>query len=140
MKNVLIVEAKTQMAPVLQPVLETAGFAVRITDRLDGAVAQIGAADVVLVDLEGLKQEGLAIVRAIRALCPNLAVITLNHPKNVDLSIRAMRMGVFEELLLPLNVENLIGSIRKALRRADGHDPKPADAPAATPRQEGEPS
>jgi DNA-binding NtrC family response regulator len=141
MKKVLIVETEVQMAPVLQPVLEAAGFAVRVADHREDVVAQLGraGADVVLVNLEGLSHEGLAIVRAIRTLCPGVAVITLNDPQNMDLSIQAMRMGVFDDLFMPLNVESLIGSIRKAVATAGGNAPEPALKPATTPRLEGDP-
>jgi len=140
MKNVLIVENETQIAPALQPVLEAAGLAVVPADRREAVVTHLEQSNVhvVLVNLEGLKQEGLAIVRAVRALAPEIAVITLNTADQMDVSIQAMRMGVFDELLMPVNVENLIASIRRAVGHTGGPATKPAATPAPTPRLEGE--
>jgi two-component system response regulator AtoC len=142
MKKVLIIEKQAQMASVLQPVLEAAGLAVVVINPDEGLMDQIrrAAIAVVLVNLEGLKKEGLTVLAAIRAFAPKLAVITLNASPNVELSIQAMRMGVFDDLLMPLNVESLIASIRRAMAITDPNNAEPAAGPATISRTQGDPS
>ena len=140
MKNILIVEAEPHMAPVLQPVLEAYGFAVHIADRREAVVAHLERCldQAVVINLENLKHEGLAIAGTVRALCPDLAIITLNTPATIDLSIQAMRMGVFDDLLMPLNVDQFIASIRRAVGAAAGTIAQPALKPAIPSRSEGD--
>ena len=69
----------------------------------------------VLVDLEGLKREGLAIIRMIRADFPEIKIITLNTHEQLDLSIEGMRLGAWDDFLIPFAIDNLIVCIKSAL-------------------------
>lgn len=73
--------------------------------------------DVVLLGLEGLRQEGLSLIRIIKRITPSTEVITVNGPQYMDLSIEAMKLGAFDDFLIPFELESLIGSLRRACRK-----------------------
>ena len=70
--------------------------------------------DVALLDLSGLKLEGLKLLRLIKKLNPLTEVITLNASGNMALSIEGMKLGAFDDLLIPLNISTLMERIQAA--------------------------
>lgn len=70
--------------------------------------------DVALLDLSGLKLEGLKILSLIKTLNPLTEVITLNGSGNMALSIDGMKRGAFDDLLIPTDINNLVQRIKSA--------------------------
>jgi DNA-binding NtrC family response regulator len=84
---------------------------------------QIGAAtailsqkpiDVGLVDLSSLKIEGVRIVEEIKRIKPHVEIITINTYDYFNNSIAAMKAGVFDDFLIPVEINTLIRSIQAA--------------------------
>ncbi len=73
--------------------------------------------DVALLDLSGLKLEGLKILSLIKKLNPLTEVITLNGSGNMALSIDGMKRGAFDDLLIPIDINSLIQRIKTAYAR-----------------------
>src|SRR6056297_1176965 len=104
-------------------------FRMNLTRRLDGERFRVFPAnrpavikrlikknkiDVALLDLSGLKLEGLNVLRLIKKLKPLTEVILLNTTGNMALSIEGMKLGAFDDLLIPLNINTLIQRIESA--------------------------
>ena len=75
------------------------------------------AVDVVLLGLSGMGRQGLALLRQIRTGWPTVQVITLNESQQIELSIEAMKMGAFADLMPPFDLDALCDSVRAAARR-----------------------
>jgi DNA-binding NtrC family response regulator len=75
--------------------------------------------DVVLLSFAGDKQRGLTLLRTIRRLHPCLEVILLTFADDHSLaaSIEGMKLGAFDELLVPFNINTLLGQIQEAWQR-----------------------
>jgi DNA-binding NtrC family response regulator len=104
-------------------------FRMNLSRRLDGGGIQIFPADrppeikrlikkqkidVALLDLSGLKVDGLKILQMIKKLNPLVEVITLNAAGQVPLSIDAMKLGAFDDLLIPVSIDTLTERIKAA--------------------------
>jgi DNA-binding NtrC family response regulator len=72
------------------------------------------AADVVLMNLNDLKQEGMGLIKMIKKKHPAVQVITINSGDQISLSIKGMKLGVFDDFLMPLDLESLISRILEA--------------------------
>ena len=70
--------------------------------------------DVVLVSLNDLKKEGMALIKMIKKFRPAVQVITINSGDQISLSIEGMKIGVFDDFLMPLDLDSLISRIREA--------------------------
>ena len=81
------------------------------------ALLQAQAIDVAVLSLNGLKREGLSLLRFIKKNHPGIEVITITGPNHVDLSIEGMKSGAFDDFLVPFELDSLIGSIRDAYRK-----------------------
>ena len=75
--------------------------------------------DVVLLGFKGDRQLALALLRTIKEVRPLVEVILLSSSEDHSLaaSIEGMRLGAFDELLVPFDVETLVDRIQEACRR-----------------------
>ena len=85
------------------------------------------AIDVVLLSLNDLKKEGLALIKRIKKMRPPVQIITVNSPDQISLSIEGMKMGVFDDFLMPLDLDSLILRIKDACQaKKDAESIKPS--------------
>ena len=70
--------------------------------------------DVVLLSLNDLKKEGLVLIKMIKKMRPPVQIITVNSPDQISLSIEGMKLGAFDDFLMPLDLDSLILRIRDA--------------------------
>lgn len=75
--------------------------------------------DVVLLGLKGNKKLGLALLKTIKEKRPLVEVILLSSSEDHSLSasIEGMKLGAFDEILVPFDLETLLGRIHEACRR-----------------------
>jgi DNA-binding NtrC family response regulator len=115
--HILIIEAENRFRKNLYQCLQAEGFTVdKVTPQDD--VATIVAnekVDAVLLGVDGLGREGLALIRPIKAIRPGTEIIIINDASHMDLSIEAMELGAFDDFLIPLDIESLARRIREAV-------------------------
>jgi DNA-binding response OmpR family regulator len=81
------------------------------------AALALGAFDCAVVDVKMPGMDGLELLRRMRAGWPATGVILLTGHASVELGVQGMEMGAFEYLLKPVDVDELLGTIRRAARR-----------------------
>ena len=123
--RVLIIEADFNFRSSVAAHLRQAGFDILTAADRAGARAILGrrAVDVVLLGLAALGAGGRQLLREIRTTWPLIRVITLNQNEQIELSIEAMRLGAFADLMPPFDMEALRESVRAA---AGGDSPQPS--------------
>jgi len=72
--------------------------------------------DVVLLSLNDLKKEGMALIKMIKKKHPAVQVITINSGDQISLSIEGMKLGVFDDFLMPLDLDSLILRVQEAFQ------------------------
>ena len=82
-------------------------------------IVEKSAFRVALLDLSSLSDQAPVLMRAIRRNRPTAAVILLAGPEHIPLSIQCMRLGAFDDLPVPLDVDLLVSSVRAALAQRD---------------------
>ena len=119
--HLLIIEAENRFRKNLYQHLQAKGFKVdKVTP--DDAVEEIVAAeniDVVLLGVDGLGRKGLELIRPIQTISPNTEIITINDADQMDLSIEGMKLGAFDDFMVPLDIDCLAARIREAAKRRD---------------------
>ena len=99
--------------------------------------------DVVLLGFAGDKQRGLSLLRSIKQVHPCLEVILLTFADDHSLaaSIEGMKLGAFDELLVPFNIDTLLKRIQEACQRKSACEAKAltgGDAEERPPRSGGQ--
>lgn len=114
--HVLIIEAENRFRKNLYQCLHAEGFTVdTITQHDDYAtIVAKEKIDLVLLGVDGLGREGLALIRPINAISPMTKIIIINDPDYMELSIEGMDLGAFDDFLIPLDIDSLAKRIREA--------------------------
>ncbi len=76
------------------------------------------AFDCAVVDVRMPVMDGLELLRRIRKDFPNLPVILLTGHASVELGIQGMELGAFEYLMKPVELDELLDTIRRAAQES----------------------
>ncbi len=120
--RILIIEAENRFRKNLYQCLQAEGFTVdKVTpqDDVETIVAN-EKIDAVLLGVDGLGREGLALIRPIKAIRPGAEIIIINDASHMEFSIEAMELGAFDDFLIPLDIESLARRIREAVIHQNG--------------------
>ncbi|MCF8050133.1 MAG: response regulator [Desulfobacterales bacterium] len=98
------------------------GFIVDKVTPDDGIEAIVAAEDidVILLGIDGLGRKGLDLIRPIQRLSPKTEIITVNNADQMDLAIEGMKMGAFDDFMVPLDIDLLASRIQEAKKRRNG--------------------
>ncbi|MBW2065408.1 MAG: response regulator [Deltaproteobacteria bacterium] len=72
--------------------------------------------DVVLLGVKRPGRQAMDLLRRIKKIRPLAEVILLNGSEDLSLSIEGMKLGAFDDFLLPLNLDSLVLRVREACR------------------------
>jgi DNA-binding NtrC family response regulator len=109
----------------LERLLRHEGFDVVLaTDGMSGfARVEDAAPDVLVTDLRMPGMDGIELLRRARALNPELVVVVMTGFGDVDTAVRAMKEGAEHYLIKPIQIDELVLLVRRALeKRALGHE------------------
>ncbi|HWP35015.1 MAG TPA: response regulator, partial [Thermodesulfobacteriota bacterium] len=116
MARILIVDDEPGVRESLRMVLK-GEHDVRTAADAPAALARLaeGPVDLVLLDILMPGMDGLELLRAIRQRHPALPVVMLTATRTIRTAVEAMRLGAFDYLTKPFDVEELLVVVRQAL-------------------------
>lgn len=117
--RVLLVEDDGRVAAAMRSALARRGIAIEWVATGREALAQVGGADVVLLDLGLPDLNGLELCRSIRQES-DVAIIVVSARGQVDDRIVALRSGADDYLVKPFNMDELVARVEAVLRRRSG--------------------
>ena len=117
MKNkILIIDDEKNICASLTYALEDLHEVSTVTNPKEGlALLKETNFDLVLLDLRIGKISGLDILKSIKTIDPDIVVIMMTAFGSIDSTIEAIKNGAFTYLTKPLNINELIVTIDKAL-------------------------
>ena len=115
--SILIVEDDAAMREMLREALEDDGYSVETAANGRAGVERVqkGGVDLVVSDVKMPEIDGLDMLREIKAVSPSPYVITITAFGSIDTAIRAVKLGAFDYITKPFEVDQLILSVEKAL-------------------------
>jgi DNA-binding NtrC family response regulator len=116
-RTVLVVEDDGAMRELLVEALSEEGYRVEgAAGGRDGVrIVSEGRVDLVVTDLRMADLDGLDLIREIRTLPSPPAVITITAFGTIDTAIRAMKLGAFDYITKPFEIDQLLISVERAL-------------------------
>lgn len=117
-KTVLIVDDDPAQRRLLQAAVERQGFATRMAEDGEQAIAQAAdpAVDVMLLDLIMPGVSGMEALAQIRQKREDLPVVVLTASGGIDTVVKAMQAGANDFFVKPASPERVLVSIRNALK------------------------
>ncbi|MGM0453344.1 MAG: response regulator [Thermodesulfobacteriota bacterium] len=114
--TLLLIENETYFQQILGNRFQREGFTLLCARRLAEAKTLVARKkiDVALLDLSALKGEGLGILKAIKQSRPLMEIITINNSDHFGLSLDAMKLGAYDDFLIPIDINALMDRIKAA--------------------------
>lgn len=78
--------------------------------------------DVVVLDLRMPEMDGIEVLRRIKEIQPRVEVVLLTGYASMESGIDGMRLGAFDYLVKPCEIEELISKIQNAYRKSLGQE------------------
>jgi len=119
--RVLIADDEKNIRSSLGTTFELAGYAVVGAADGEQAIEAIerGGVDLVLLDLQMPKLDGLGVLRKLRESGVDVPVIVLTAHGTIEAAVEAVQLGAFDFIEKPPHAEKILLSARNALRQSD---------------------
>ena len=129
-RTILIVDDDRAIRDGLTRAISTAGFAVRACEGIGAARRALAEAEVdcVLLDIRLKDGDGLDFLGELRKTHPRLPVVMATAYGDSDRTIQAMKLGAFDYVTKPFDLDALLATITRASRSTEA-------ASAPTPRE-----
>lgn len=117
--TVLLVDDEKEFASTLAERLNLRGLNVETAYSGEEALQSMARnpAQVVVLDLMMPGMSGLVVLETLRRDYPNTRIILLTGLGSVSDGVKGMKMGAFDYLMKPVEIESLIQTIREAMRK-----------------------
>ena len=119
MSKILIIEDEESIRRVLNKVLMQDDKSYSITEAVDGldGISKINSSkfELILCDIKMPKKDGIEVLKHILTECPNTPTIMISGHGDLETAVESMRLGAFDYISKPPDLNRLLNSVRSAL-------------------------
>ena len=117
----LVVDDERHQRDILQMILDAEGYETVSARNARHALQELREQpfDAVLTDLKMPDMNGIALLTELLKVQPGLCVILMTAHGSIDTAVEAMRRGAFDYLTKPLEKDELLVVLGKAIERSD---------------------
>ena len=114
--TVLVVDDEEKIQKLLALNLRNS-YRVIVAGNVDEAVAYLekGEVDLVLTDLKLPGEDGIAMLKKVKAFDSSIPVVLMTAYGTVENAVEAMKLGAFDYLLKPVKMKEVVVTVQKAL-------------------------
>ena len=120
MSNILLIEDEDSIRRVLKKVLQEDNQHYKFTEATDGqegiSTIKKQEFDLILCDIKMPKKDGIEVLDFIRNHTPTTPVVMISGHGNLETAVKAMRMGAFDYISKPPDLNHLLSTVRSALQ------------------------
>jgi len=119
MKRILVVDDEQSMRELLAIMLKKDGFDVVAAESRTQAAAVLarGPVDLIVTDVKLPDGDGIEILRHVKAAAPETVVIVMTAYGSTETAVAALKLGAYDYLIKPFDVDELKIVVRNALER-----------------------
>jgi len=117
MKRLVVVDDETKLLRLIASLFEDHGWRVRTATRAEEAeqLLRAGSYDVLVTDVRLPRRSGIELLKLAHSIQPDLQVVVISAYGTVSGAVEAMRLGAFDYLLKPFELEGLLLIAERAL-------------------------
>ena len=118
---VLVAEDEDLMRAIVSRLLEESGYRVAAVASAEEALEVFAAEDVAvtLTDIRMAGMDGLALLDRLKDIDPEALVVVMTAYSSVDSAVAALRKGAYDYITKPFVNEDLLQSVKNALRQRE---------------------
>ena len=118
-ERILIIDDEPKIGQMISDILRDEGYEPIIALDAERGLESTRKNDLglVLLDLKLPDKDGLDVLKEIAALKPNLPVVIISAHGNIKTAVQTTKMGAFDFLEKPLDMDRLLITVRNALQQ-----------------------
>jgi DNA-binding NtrC family response regulator len=118
---ILVAEDEDLMRAIISRLLEESGYRVAAVASAEEALEAFAAEDVAvtLTDIRMARMDGLALLDRVKDIDPEALVVVMTAYSSVDSAVSALRKGAYDYVTKPFVNEDLLQSVKNALRQRE---------------------
>ncbi len=121
MSKILIIEDEAAIRRVLVKILSEENDTYQVDEAEDGAVGlekiKNTDYDLVLCDIKMPKLDGVEVLEAVKKIKPEIPMVMISGHGDMETAINTMRLGAFDYISKPPDLNRLLNTVRNALDR-----------------------
>ena len=119
MSNILIIEDEAAIRRVLRKIISEENETYEVDEAVDGlrGVEMIleKEYDLVLCDIKMPKMDGVEVLERVKKVKPEIPIIMISGHGDLDTAVNTMRLGAFDYISKPPDLNRLLNTVRNAL-------------------------
>ena len=123
MSKILIIEDEESIRRVLKKVLIEENNKYQFIEASDGVQGiekiKSNKFNLILCDIKMPKKDGIEVLQFIIKECPKVPVIMISGHGDLETAVESMRLGAFDYISKPPDLNRLLNSVRSALKNND---------------------
>ena len=123
MSRILVIEDESAIRRVLVKILSEENDAYQLEEAEDGLkgleAVKNNDYDLVLCDIKMPKMDGVEVLEAARKIKPEIPFIMISGHGDLDTAVNTMRLGAFDYISKPPDLNRLLTTVRNALDRKE---------------------
>jgi DNA-binding NtrC family response regulator len=119
MSKILIIEDEAAIRRVLSKIISEENRSYDVTEAEDGLeglelVSKMDY-DLILCDIKMPKMDGVEVLQKMKSMAPEIPIIMISGHGDLDIAVQTMRMGAFDYISKPPDLNRLLTAVRNAL-------------------------
>ena len=123
MPKILVIEDESAIRRVLVKILSEENDAYQVEEAEDGLAGidkiKKDDFDLVLCDIKMPKMDGVEVLEAVKKIKPEIPMVMISGHGDLDTAVNTMRMGAFDYISKPPDLNRLLNTVRNALDRKE---------------------
>jgi DNA-binding NtrC family response regulator len=123
MSKILVIEDEAAIRRVLVKILSEENNSYQVEEAEDGLIGiekiKKEDYDLVLCDIKMPKMDGVEVLEAVKKIKPEIPVVMISGHGDLDTAVNTMRLGAFDYISKPPDLNRLLNTVRIALDRKE---------------------
>ncbi|MEW7292614.1 sigma-54-dependent transcriptional regulator [Aquimarina sp. 2304DJ70-9] len=123
MAKILVIEDEAAIRRVLVKILSEESDKYEVFEAEDGLAGiekiKTEEYDLVLCDIKMPKMDGVEVLEAIKKIKPEIPIVMISGHGDLDTAVNTMRLGAFDYISKPPDLNRLLNTVRNALDRKE---------------------
>jgi DNA-binding NtrC family response regulator len=123
MAKILVIEDEAAIRRVLVKILSEENNKYKVFEAEDGLSGiekiKVDDYDLVLCDIKMPKMDGVEVLEAIKKIKPEIPIVMISGHGDLDTAVNTMRLGAFDYISKPPDLNRLLNTVRNALDRKE---------------------
>jgi DNA-binding NtrC family response regulator len=123
MSKILVIEDEAAIRRVLVKILSEESNTYEVESAEDGvkglSMIKEFDYDLVLCDIKMPKMDGIEVLEAAKKIKPEISIVMISGHGDLDTAVKTMRMGAFDYISKPPDLNRLLNTVRNALDNSE---------------------